>query len=119
MITPEIFNRNELLRKKLAEAIDILELAFTAFDQEEAERMSDIKGDALVYSMVLAELKGISRLKRSIRNMAKTPKEELGPLEAGYNGVDPFSQLALDAEQEYKAKHPESKPRRSTTNKKP
>ncbi len=106
MITPEVFNRNDVLRKRLAASLDILELAFTAADTEEDERQPT-SHDALAYAMSHAERAAIVRYKQTIRAMAKVPREQVGPLEASYNGVDPFDQIGLDAEQEHAQANPQ------------
>jgi|HubBroStandDraft_1064217.scaffolds.fasta_scaffold455191_2 hypothetical protein len=117
MITPEIFNRNEALRQRLAQAIDILELAFTAADTAEDERQADVKGDAIAFAMAHAERRAITRFKNAIRTMARVPKEEIGPLEASYNSVDPFTQIGLDAEREHNES--QSKPKTPKVRNKP
>jgi hypothetical protein len=106
MNTPEIFNRNEGLRLRLAQSIDILELAFTAADHHESERLSAVQGDAITFAMAHAEYRAVTRYKETLRRMALVSKDDIGPLEASYHGIDPFAQVALDAEREYNELHP-------------
>jgi hypothetical protein len=102
MITPEIFNSNEVLRSKLAEAMDILNIAFDAADfAEEIDLNTGAQHDALAYSMKHAEHRAIIRYKERIFNLAKVPRESLGPLEVSYSGLTPFDQIAVDAEKEH------------------
>ena len=107
MITPEIFNRNEAMRKKLSDAMDVLEMAFHAVQAEDdAEWAAVLQHDALAYSMAYARRLGVIRFKERLRNLAQVHKETIGPIEATYAGTTPFDQIAIDAENEYKQTHP-------------
>lgn len=96
------------MRKRLTEAMDIVELAFSAADVAEDERLSGATKPTDVFSFAVghAERLAIVRFKNTIREMALIPREQIGPLEASYNGVDPFDQLAIDAKAEYDKAHP-------------
>jgi len=103
MITPELFNRNDVLRTKLSTALDeVLELAFLALDSEEDQiALSVNPHDALAYSMAHARRTAIVRYKDALRALAKVPRDVIGPVEANYRGIDPFDQLRIDAEREH------------------
>lgn len=101
MITPEIFNRNEVLRSKLAASLDVLELAFAAADYAEDVEINARTHDALLYSMLHAERTAIVRYKARIRLLTQVPSESVGPLEASYAGIDPYDQIRIDAEAEH------------------
>lgn len=105
MITSEVFNRSEELRLRLAQALDLLELAFSAADRDEDESGfgGGIPHDALAYSLRHAERGAIFRYKNRLRSLALVPRETIGPLEATYNGVTPFDQIEIDAIRDHDA----------------
>lgn len=100
MITEELFKSSEVLRTRLASSIDILELAFqAAIDTENQVHPS--QHDALAYSMAYEGKQAVLRFQETIRRMARVPRETVGPIEANYNGTDPYEQIKLDADREY------------------
>lgn len=103
MITSELFNKNENLRGRLAAAMDTLEVAFMAIGNSTEIRATP--PDQFSYALAHAEHQAVEKFKQRLRDLANVPREEMGPLETNYAGIDPFDQIRIDAEQEHAQTH--------------
>lgn len=104
MINAETFARNEVLRRKLSMSIDIIDIAFHAADNEEDKRVLVNQENVLTNALAHAERNGILRYKATIRKMAQVPEDAPSPLMDNLLGLDPYEQIAIDAEREHKEK---------------
>ena len=105
MITSDIFKGNEDMRRKLGNSMDIIEVAYIAWMNSQTS-VAAVGHDALAYSMAYAKMHSVGEFMSTLRQLANLPIEHVGTLEAAYMGVDPFEEIALQAEQEHLAAHP-------------
>lgn len=101
MITPDIFKNNAVYRKRLLDAMDILEVAFMAINYDFDTKMVSAKPEEL--AVFCAKKQGMTMCQSEIREMAKVPLGELQPLEATHTGLDAFDQIAVNAEKQHEA----------------